>query len=182
MKLEKIEKILVVVLIICSVASVGVYLSRSNVKDELVFHSAAKPESYINVSVTGEVINPGEYVVKKGSRLQDVIYAAGGVTGIADTKKLDADARLIDGMTIEVPSVEDESIPKALPVVNINTADAKTLCLIPGVGEVIAERIIKYREEKGGFKDTAEIMKVNGIGEKTFAEIKDFIKTEETQK
>ena len=101
---------------------------------------------------------------------------------VADTENIDIDARLLDGMTIDVPAIGDEKIPKALPVININTADAQTLCLIPGIGEVISERIIKYREENGEFTDISQIMNVNGIGEKTFAKIKDFIKTEETQK
>ena len=180
MKSNKLEKILLVLLAVCAVISLGLYLNRNKVKDELVFHNSGEEVATIKVSISGEVVRPGDYVVKKDSRLQDVIYAAGGVTGIADIKKLDADTRLMDGMTIEVPAVADNRIPKVVPVVNINTADAKTLCLIPGVGEVIAGRIIKYREENGKFNDISEIMNVNGIGEKTFARIKDFIKTEET--
>ena len=149
MNLEKIEKILIVVLIICAISSLGLYMNRNKVEDELVFHNSGKAVAYIKVSVTGEVANPGDYVVQKDSRVQDVIYAAGGVTGIADTENIDIDARLLDGMTIDVPAIGDEKIPKALPVININTADAQTLCLIPGIGEVISERIIKYREENG---------------------------------
>lgn len=182
MKPEKIEKIVLVILAICAVISFGLYMNRNKVEDELVFHKSGDAEAYIKVSLTGEVSNPGEYAVQKDSRVQDVIYAAGGVTALADTKRIDADARVIDGMTIDIPAMGDEKLPKALPVININTADARTLCLIPGIGEVISQRIIEYREENGNFTDVSQIMNVNGIGEKTFAKIKDFIKTEETQK
>lgn len=182
MSFEKIEKILLFVLIICALSAVSIYMDRDVVKDELVFHSFDEPVEFIKVSVTGEVRKPGEYVIKKGSRVHDLIYAAGGVTGVADIESLDTDVRLLNKMNVVVPKVGDDKIPRAVPVININTADAETLCIIPGIGEVIAERIIEYRNENGLFTDISQIMNVNGIGEKTFAKIKDFIKTEETQK
>ena len=57
---------------------------------------------------------------------------------------------------------------------NINTATAKELTRLSGIGEKKAE-IVAYREENGGFSDIAELMRVSGIGEKTFAEIQDEI-------
>lgn len=58
---------------------------------------------------------------------------------------------------------------------NINTATAKELMRLSGIGEKKAAEIVAYREENGGFSDIAELMRVSGIGEKTFAEIKDEI-------
>ena len=58
---------------------------------------------------------------------------------------------------------------------NINTATAKELTRLSGIGEKKAAEIVAYREENGGFSDIAELMRVSGIGEKTFAEIKDEI-------
>lgn len=61
-------------------------------------------------------------------------------------------------------------------IININTATESELQNIPGVGEVKAKSIIIYREKNGGFKKIEEIKSVDGIGEKTFEKIKEFIK------
>lgn len=62
--------------------------------------------------------------------------------------------------------------------ININSAYSSDLLLLPGIGEVMAERIIEYREKSGGFKDIRDIKKVKGIGEKKFETIKEYIVTE----
>lgn len=59
--------------------------------------------------------------------------------------------------------------------VNINEADMYTLCTLPEIGDVMAERIIEYRTVNGKFEVKEDIMKVRGIGRKTFDEIKDYI-------
>ncbi|HEX7830212.1 MAG TPA: helix-hairpin-helix domain-containing protein [Thermoanaerobaculia bacterium] len=63
-------------------------------------------------------------------------------------------------------------------VVNINTADAAQLALLPRVGEKAAERIIAYRTEHGPFKKTSELMQVKGIGAKTFENLQSYITVE----
>ncbi len=63
----------------------------------------------------------------------------------------------------------------AAVLVNINTATAEQLDILPGIGEVLAGRIIEYREKTGGFGSTGEIMEVSGIGEKKYSDIKDMI-------
>ena len=60
-------------------------------------------------------------------------------------------------------------------LVDINTADAAELQTLPGVGEVIAARIIDYREKNGPFEKAADIMNVEGVGEGKFADMKDLI-------
>ena len=66
-------------------------------------------------------------------------------------------------------AVADEAAASASAgVVNINTADAAQLALLPRVGEKAAERIIEYRTEHGPFKKAADLMQVKGIGAKTF--------------
>jgi len=59
--------------------------------------------------------------------------------------------------------------------ININTASATDLDKLPRIGPKVAQRIIDYRKEHGPFKKIEEIMKVKGIGEKTFARLKDLI-------
>ena len=63
--------------------------------------------------------------------------------------------------------------PKAK--VNINTATQAELESLPRIGPKVAQRIIDYRTQNGNFKRVEDIMKVKGIGEKTFAQIKDLI-------
>lgn len=62
--------------------------------------------------------------------------------------------------------------------IDINTATTEQLQLIPGIGPSIADRIIEYRTENGGFKTIEEIQNVNGIGEKKFNEMKPYIKVQ----
>lgn len=66
------------------------------------------------------------------------------------------------------------SIHTEIPI-NINTATKEDLALLFGISEKRAQDIINYRESNGGFKTTDEIMNVNGIGEKTYANIKSYI-------
>lgn len=65
-----------------------------------------------------------------------------------------------------------------VPQVNLNTANQETLQKLPHVGPAISQRIIKYRQDHGAFKKPADIQKVKGIGEKTFADLKDHILVE----
>ena len=60
-------------------------------------------------------------------------------------------------------------------VVNINTADASQLALLPRVGEKAAQRILEYRTQHGSFKKTSELMQVKGIGAKTFERLSPYI-------
>ena len=66
-------------------------------------------------------------------------------------------------------------------LVNINTASVEELQVLPRIGPVVAQRIVDYREKNGSFEGTAELMNVKGIGEKTFASLKDLITVGEGQ-
>ncbi|HVT45037.1 MAG TPA: helix-hairpin-helix domain-containing protein [Thermoanaerobaculia bacterium] len=68
--------------------------------------------------------------------------------------------------------------PASKGVVNINTADAAQLSLLPRVGPRAAERIVEYRKANGGFKKTTDLMQVKGIGDKTFELIAPYIAVE----
>ena len=63
--------------------------------------------------------------------------------------------------------------------VNVNTADLDKLCLLPGIGESLGQRIIDYREENGKFASLDELAEIDGIGEKTLKDIKMYIVLED---
>ena len=71
-----------------------------------------------------------------------------------------------------------EPAGSAAGVVNINTADASQLALLPRVGEATAQRIIAYRQEHGGFKKATDLMQVKGIGAKTFELVSPYVAVE----
>lgn len=71
-------------------------------------------------------------------------------------------------------TMKDASIEK----ININTADLSALSKIKGIGPETAQNIITYRQEVGSFETVEDLMKVRGIGEQTFEEIKPFLSTD----
>ncbi|MCZ2259383.1 helix-hairpin-helix domain-containing protein [Sporosarcina sp. G11-34] len=145
----------------------------------------------IIVDVKGAVLHPGVYTMQEGDRLVDAISAAGGYLPNADSRMLNHAMKLADEFVIYVP-LEGEEVPEStLNVVsepsstpstasegsvNINTSDEAGLMTIPGIGPSKAAAIIAYREEHGLFSATTDLMKVSGIGQKTFDKLESFIK------
>ncbi len=136
----------------------------------------------ITVYITGEVNRPDVYELPEGSIVKDAIKKAGGVTKNADLIAINLARKITDGEEIIVPK-QGSKVPEGTAStnseengkININTASLSTLEKLPGIGEVKANAIIKYREEHNGFKTIHEITRVSGIGEKTFEKIKDLI-------
>jgi competence protein ComEA len=71
--------------------------------------------------------------------------------------------------------VKADQPPAPQGKININTATAEQLTLLPGIGEVTANAIVAYRTANGNFASVEDILNVKGIGEKTLEKIKDFI-------
>ena len=148
------------------------------------------------VYVCGAVVNPGVYELSEGSRIDDAVIAAGGFSEDADRTYVNLAARLSDGSKLQIPTLSetsDEALAKEINsfdtedngfkpgvsdgggLININTASQTELATLPGIGEGIAGKIIKYRDENGSFKSIEDIMKVSGIKDKLFSKIKDKI-------
>ncbi len=140
----------------------------------------------ICVDIAGEVINPGVYLLDEGSRVNDLIIMAGGVTKDANLTNINLAYILSDGIKITIPNKKDNSTKNIIQgsiigstissgIVNINQAALEELMKLPGIGESIATSILEYRNEKGNFKKKEDIKNVSGIGESKYSKIKDKI-------
>ncbi|MDY3358898.1 MAG: helix-hairpin-helix domain-containing protein [Clostridium celatum] len=140
----------------------------------------------IVVEIKGEVVKPDVYLLDEGSIIKDLIDIADGLTDEADISNINRAKELSNHELIIIYNINDEEREntnyalendnESNNIININTATESELQSIPGVGEVKAKSIIIYREKNGGFKKIEEIKSVDGIGEKTFEKIKEFIK------
>ncbi|MGI6092515.1 MAG: ComEA family DNA-binding protein [Veillonellaceae bacterium] len=148
----------------------------------------ANKESRVNqeeltVYITGAVMQPGVIKVQAGTRIIDVINAAGGLAQGAEVSKLNLAKTVKDGMHIKVSggaelprtAVRNDSNRAAGNKININTATKGELDKLPGIGPTLAQRIIDYRQANGHFKNIADIKKVSGISEKRYNKLKDNI-------
>jgi len=148
----------------------------------------------IFVDVGGEVNNPLVAELEEGSRIEDAIEAAGGLTDKADMTNINRAAFVQDGEKIYIPAAADISSGESEAAsgssdtgssyaasysdgkININTADLEQLQELSGVGPVTAQKIIDYREQNGNFTAIEDIKNVSGIGDKTYEKLKDSIK------
>ncbi|MCA1832774.1 MAG: helix-hairpin-helix domain-containing protein [Actinomycetota bacterium] len=144
----------------------------------------------IVVYVAGAVRSPGVYDFPAGSRIIDALKAAGGPAPGADLSQTNLAELLTDGERVYVPRRGETPPPVASAgggaasggssgsntsgKVNINTATAAELDAgLPGVGPVLAQRIVDYRTQHGPFHDVRDLLKVEGIGQKKFDALKD---------
>ena len=136
----------------------------------------------ISVYVSGQVKTPAVVTLQDNGNLKlvDAVNAAGGLTEFADSEKINLAESLIDGQHVHIPTKEIifEKLPdekKSADVVNINSADEKTLTNLPGVGPATAKKIIEYREQNGNFNTIEDLKKVRGIGDKKFEKMKEWL-------
>ena len=158
--------------------------------------SAPSAAPMIQVHVMGAVVAPGVVSVPAGSRVGDAIVAAGGLRDDADCAELNLAADVPDGAQIVIgtgaePRGEmrtgqadsggggsggvsgsgNSGGGSSSGLVNLNTATAAQLEALPGVGPVMAQRIVDWRTANGGFTRIEELQEVDGIGAKTYAKL-----------
>lgn len=149
--------------------------------------SGSPSPAIVLVDVAGWVREPGVYEFSAGSRVVDAIEAAGGPKRGAALEQLNLAAPLADGTQILVSRRgSDPVVPQGVSgtgsgggvasgTVNVNTASASELEALPGVGEVIAQRIIDYRTANGPFSSVDELLEVSGIGDATLASMRELV-------
>lgn len=152
----------------------------------------------IVVDVSGKVREPGIHRLPAGSRVADALHAAGGVKPGTNTDGLNRARFLVDGEQVIVGGPAPVAGPggpgaggaapggpagaaaggAAAPAapVPLNTATADQLDTLPGVGPVLAQHIIDYRTQHGGFRSVDELREVDGIGDRRFADLRNLVR------
>lgn len=146
---------------------------------------SASPAAEVVVDVVGAVAAPGVVHLAAGSRVVDAIAAAGSATADAQLGALNLARPLVDGEQIVVPAVGDQPTaagPGATSAptggddrVDLNSADAAALDSLPGIGPVLAGRIVAHRED-GPFSSVDELADVAGIGPTLLERLRDLVR------
>lgn len=171
------------------------YLIATQPKGEGITLLPPPTPAPIVVHVTGAVVHPGLYTLKGEPRVDDALAAAGGLLSGANSTLLNLAAYVQDGEQIWVPWKSEAGLPTENPsngnrspspiaspsvsqlmgLININIATQVELETLPGIGPVLAQRIITYREENGPFRLIDDLQQVNGIGPTIFEKLKTYI-------
>ncbi|HEM5985033.1 TPA: helix-hairpin-helix domain-containing protein [Streptococcus suis] len=153
--------------------------------------ASSEEPSQLVVDVKGAVAKPGLYTLEEGSRVNDAVDAAGGLTSQADPKSINLAQKLSDEAVVYVAS-KDENVSVVASTtassamsqegnkskVNLNTATEADLQTISGIGAKRAADIVAYREANGGFKSVDDLNNVSGIGDKTMESIRPYVTVE----
>lgn len=131
--------------------------------DEVVQEIIEQEPSMIKVYISGEVISPGVYEVESEDRLDAVIKLAGGFTDKADKRGVNLARLLKDGEMVVVYEQGDDVVYIGLDI--FNYGDTNVIEGVDGIGEVLAKRIIEYRESNGLYTSYEDLLTVEGIGE-----------------
>ena len=148
----------------------------------------ASADAEIVVAVGGKVRKPGLVRLAAGSRVADAIQAAGGADAGVDVAMLNLARKVVDGELILVgvtppPGANVATAPAGAPAggapaggpLNLNTATLAELDSLPGVGPVLAQRILDARDAQGGFRSVSDLRKVEGIGDARYEQLKDLV-------
>jgi competence protein ComEA len=142
--------------------------------------AASSSGEEIVVDVGGRVRHPGLVTLPAGSRVADAIAAAGGPLRPADLARINLAARVSDGqlLLIGVPGASAETTGGSGAgggPVDLNSATVDQLDALPGVGPVLAQRIVDWRQAHGGFRTVEDLQQVPGIGARKFSDLRSLV-------
>jgi competence protein ComEA len=144
--------------------------------------SGATTAAAVVVQVIGQVRHPGLVSVPAGSRVADAVQAAGGLSRGGSTGGLNLARPVVDGEQIVVspdattaPTTASGVAPDSV-VVDLNAATVSDLDALPGVGPVMAGRILDWRTAHGRFSTVDQLREVSGIGARTFERLKPHVR------
>lgn len=141
-------------------------------------------QDLITVDVKGAVKAPGLYDLPVGSRINDAVQKAGGLTDNADSKSINLAQKISDEALVYVPTKEEatsQEMPssasnsKGNKKVNLNKASLEELKQVKGLGAKRAQDIIDHRDSNGKFKSVDDLKKISGFGAKTIEKLKDYV-------
>ncbi len=143
--------------------------------------SSLAPSGSVVVDVAGKVRHPGLVTLPAGARVADALRAAGGTRPGIDLTGLNLARKLIDGEQIVV-GVEGAApgttsgAPGPTNPIDLNTATVDQLDELPGVGPVLAQRIVDWRTAHNGFTAVAQLRQVTGIGDSKYADLQPLVR------
>ncbi len=133
----------------------------------------------LTVHVAGAVLAPGLVQLPADSRVADAVAAAGGATADADLAALNLAGALVDEQQVIVPTrnmlTGAAAAAESDGRVRLNVASASEIETLPGVGPVLAERIVAHRDTFGPFGEIEDLLDVSGIGEAKLAGLRDVV-------
>ena len=164
--------------VVVTIAVIGAFL----LLDPNVTNNAAGTVTEVantfTVAVEGEVYKTGNYTMKDGATMADLISVAGGTTVNADSRAYYEEAVLSKGMTYFIASKYDSSDVcnnSEVDKVNINSDDAATLATVSGITTTVANSIVQYRNEHGEFSTLEQMLEVYGIGNATYRKVRGYV-------
>jgi len=188
--LERNRSNLAVVLVVL-VTVAGVTLLQLPRRPALQIAVSADDTSEIKVHVVGAVRSPGVYSLEAGSRVEDAVKAAGGPADNVDPVALNLATLLRDGQQVVVPELPLQprlvastsnaataTQPTPLnpsPKIDLNSATRQQLESLPGIGQVLAQRILDHRQKNGRFQSVEELKDAKLVNASTYEKVRELV-------
>nr|WP_225853762.1 ComEA family DNA-binding protein [Micromonospora sp. AMSO31t] len=186
----------VVAAVVVLVAGVWAWRSRPHAEPVRPVAAVSAPETsapaptgstgQVVIALAGKVRRPGLVRLPAGARVADAIEAAGGALPGVDVALLNPARKVTDGelILVGVTAPPGQAAPPGTAAggtapgggpVNLNTATLAQLDALPGVGPVLAQRILDHRDQHGGFRSVSDLRQVDGIGDARYEQLKDLV-------